>query len=171
MFVGRSGAASGRVRQDLASRWGIILQYSGAATVWVWRRPLFSPLPVSNLLLQTVAPIVAVLLAVGSVYFSRAALKTLGRQWGFIAGVTAGHQLIQDGPYAVIRHPLYTCFYGLTLAAAIVWTAPWGLLAATILFWIGVWIRVHTEEKVLSEQFGKEFEDYVKRVPAFFPYR
>ena len=171
MFVRRGGAATPRVRQELASRWGIVLQYSGAALAWVWRRPLFSPLPVTNLILQTVAPLVAVLLAIGSVYFSSVALKTLGRHWGFIAGVAAEHRLIQEGLYGVVRHPLYTCFYSLTLATAIVWTAPWGLLAATILFWIGVWIRVHTEEKVLREQFGSEFDDYVRRVPAFFPFR
>ncbi len=171
MFVHKRGTGPGQVRQDLSSRWGIILQYSGAALAWVWRRPLFSPLPVNNQLLQTVAPLVAVLLAAGSVYFSRAALKSLGRQWGFIAGVTAAHQLVQDGPYAVIRHPLYTCFYGLISATAIVWTTPRGLFAATILFWIGVWIRVHTEEKVLRERFGSDFDDYVRRVPAFFPFR
>ena len=171
MFIGRRGPAAGRVRQELSSRWGIVLQYSGAALAWVWRRPLFSALPSNNALIQIVAPVVAVLLAVGSVYFSHLALKTLGDQWSFIAGVSPGHKLIQEGPYSVVRHPLYTCFYGLTLATAIVWTTIWGVVAATILFWIGAWIRVHTEEHVLRATFGAEFDAYVRRVPAFFPFR
>jgi protein-S-isoprenylcysteine O-methyltransferase Ste14 len=169
MFIGRSGPGTERTRQDRSSRWGLVLQYSGAVTVWAWRRPLFSALT-GTFPLGVVAPIAAVILAAGSVYFSRIALQTLGKQWSFVAGVKAEHRLIQEGPYSLIRHPLYVCFFGLTLATGVVWTIPAALPIASGLFWLGVWIRVRSEEKILRETFGSEFEDYVKRVPAFFPF-
>ena len=111
----------------------------------------------------------AALLAVGSVWFSRVALQVLGRQWSLVAGVTAEHRLVREGPYAVVRHPLYTCFFGLTLATAIVYCRPAAIPASVFLFWIGVWIRVRCEEKILRATFGTEFDKYAREVGAFFP--
>lgn len=169
MFLGRSGPGMDRQRQDPSSRFGIVLQYAGSALIWIWRRPLFTPLASFPMPLSFAVPAAAVIIAIGSVWFSRLALKTLGRQWSFVAGVTSQHKLIQEGPYAVIRHPLYACFFALTLATGMVWAEPLGLLAGSVVFWIGVWIRVRTEENLLRETFGLEFERYVKNVPAFFP--
>jgi len=42
---------------------------------------------------------------------------------------------------------------------------PFGI----VLFWVGVWIRVYSEERILREAFGEEFDRYVKSVPSFFP--
>src|SRR5262245_33024333 len=169
MFIGKNGPNCARARQDSRSRIGILLQFAAVGIMWLWRRPLFSPLPSLGPPITLVAPIMAVLLAAGAVWFSSIALKTLGTQWSFVAGVTGQHRLIQDGPYAIVRHPLYVCFFGLTLATGMVWTEPLGIAVSIVLFWIGVWIRVRTEEKLLREAFGEEFERYTQRVPAFFP--
>jgi protein-S-isoprenylcysteine O-methyltransferase Ste14 len=115
------------------------------------------------------APVTAALLAIGAVWISGIALKTLGEHWSFVAGVAAEHQLIQTGPYAFVRHPLYVCFFGLTFATGIVWSQPIALPFAVLLFWAGVWIRVRTEEKLLRETFGAEFDRYAARVPSFIP--
>jgi protein-S-isoprenylcysteine O-methyltransferase Ste14 len=171
MFIGRGRNGAQPTRQEPVSKWGILLQYAGAAGMWAWRRPLFSPLLIHAFALRIVAPVVAVVLAIGSVCFSWIALRTLGEQWSFVAGVTARHRLIQEGIYGCVRHPLYLCFFSLTLATGMVWTAPPGILLSTLLFWIGVWIRVRSEEKILRTEFGAEFEGYVRSVPAFFPFR
>jgi protein-S-isoprenylcysteine O-methyltransferase Ste14 len=48
---------------------------------------------------------------------------------------------------------------------------PWQLFVpALILFLIGTEIRVRAEEKLLASQFGKEFEDYERHVPAYIPF-
>jgi len=168
LFYGKAGPGTERQRQDPWSRLGILVQASSVLVTWALPRPLFTPLnlppPVS-----LVAPAVAAILAVGSVWFSRAALTTLGRQWSLVAGVTADHRLITDGPYSVIRHPLYTCFFGLTLATAITWSQPAAIPVIVVLFWLGVWIRVRTEERILRDTFGAEFERYAREVGAFFP--
>jgi protein-S-isoprenylcysteine O-methyltransferase Ste14 len=43
------------------------------------------------------------------------------------------------------------------------------LIAAVILFAVGMVIRVRTEEKLLRAEFGVEFDEYAKRVPAVVP--
>ena len=111
----------------------------------------------------------AVILAVGAVWFSWLARSELGTQWRFAASIGAGHKLVQSGPYAIVRHPLYVSFFALTLATGIVWTDPGLLPLALILFAIGVWIRVKTEEKLLRQTFGAEFDRYAINVPAFLP--
>jgi protein-S-isoprenylcysteine O-methyltransferase Ste14 len=170
MFIGRGGPKAERTREVPFSKLGIVLQYGGAAIVWVWRRPFFSPLVRTSFPLQFFAPIMAVILAVGSVYFSWIALKTLGKQWSLVAGMMHSHRLVQEGPYSMVRHPLYICFFGLTVATGMVWTTPGGLFFSAVFFWLGVWIRVGSEEKILLETFGREFEAYKKHVPAFFPF-
>ena len=115
------------------------------------------------------APVMAAMLAVGSVWFSHVALQYLGKQWSFVAGVTAGHRLVREGPYAVVRHPLYTSFFGLTLSTAIVWSRPVVFPVVVAMFWIGVWIRVRAEERILRQTFGAEFDGYAAEVAAFFP--
>src|SRR5688572_23103520 len=110
MFIGKGGAQSYQ-KKNLASSLGIALQFSGVAVLWIWRRQLFSPLPALPFPASLVAPVAAVLIAAGSVWFSWEALQTLGRNWSFVAGVTAEHRLVKEGPYAIVRHPLYSCFF------------------------------------------------------------
>jgi len=77
--------------------------------------------------------------------------------------------LICDGPYAVVRHPLYACFFALTFATALVWTYPGGAMIALGIFLVGVWVRIRSEEKLLRQTFGAQFDEYAKRVPALIP--
>jgi len=46
-----------------------------------------------------------------------------------------------------------------------------GLLAGIAIFTLGTWIRVRSEEKLLRGQFGSEYEEYARRVPAVVPLR
>jgi protein-S-isoprenylcysteine O-methyltransferase Ste14 len=166
LFIRRRPSHS-KGRRDPLSLVGIGLQFTGVLFAW-WHRPLFSSLiPVFPA--NVIAPVVAVVIAAGSVWFSHIALKALGPQWSFLAEVQEGHRLVQDGLYGVVRHPLYLSFFGLTVATGIVWAEPLPLMIGIALFLCGVWIRVRVEERLLKEKFGAEFEAYARRVPAFFP--
>ena len=162
---------SGRPKQvqtrDLRSVIGISLQFLGAAVMW-FPRPFFTPL-VTSVPALIVLPSVAMLLAIGAVAFSRVALNTLGANWSLVAQVGGSHRLVREGIYGVVRHPLYVCFFGLTVATGIVWTELPILIAGIASFVAGVWIRVRAEEQLLRKYFGSEFEDYVRQVPAFIP--
>jgi len=59
--------------------------------------------------------------------------------------------------------------FGLMIATGLAFTTWWALGAATIVFLVGNCIRIRSEEKLLREAFGVQFDDYARRVPAFFP--
>jgi protein-S-isoprenylcysteine O-methyltransferase Ste14 len=108
-------------------------------------------------------------LAVASVWFVAGAVRTLGRQWTYAARLIEGHKLVTEGPYSVVRNPIYTGMFGMLIATGLAMEHWIALLIAIPLFIAGLVIRVRTEEKLLRSAFGGEFEEYAKRVPAVIP--
>ena len=104
LFVGRrrrSGAdLVGPARRDALSIAGVFVV--GVSFFLVWDRPRLSPSRAGPVLVF-VAPI-----AVLSVAFANWAVRTLGDQWSIQARLKQDHQLITAGPYAIVRHPIYT---------------------------------------------------------------
>jgi protein-S-isoprenylcysteine O-methyltransferase Ste14 len=69
-----------------------------------------------------------------------------------------------------VRNPIYTGMFGMLLATGFAVSHWIGLLLAIIIFGIGTFIRVRSEEKLLRETFGREFDEYAQRVPAVIPF-
>lgn len=98
------------------------------------------------------------------------AVGILGRMWStlYIGGKKAA-TIVTDGPYSVMRNPLY--FFSSIAAAGA--GAQTGTLTFTLLFGLATIIAFHVvifrEETYLSEFFGKAYQDYCARVPRFFP--
>jgi protein-S-isoprenylcysteine O-methyltransferase Ste14 len=59
--------------------------------------------------------------------------------------------------------------FGAILGMGFVFARWWTLLAAVVLFLGGNHIRICAEEQLLRETFGAKFDEYARRVPAFFP--
>jgi protein-S-isoprenylcysteine O-methyltransferase Ste14 len=150
------------------AKWGIALQACGFALVGSIHRASWWPLPASTLG-EVALAVVAVVLAFASSLWSLRAVQTLGKQWTYEARVIEGHELITQGPYAVVRNPIYLGMFGLMVATGLVYTTWWLLLLAVAVFLIGNQIRIRAEENLLRETFGSQFDDYARRVPAFFP--
>lgn len=78
------------------------------------------------------------------------------------------NELVKTGIYAYIRHPQYVGLLLLTLGQLIQWPTLTG-----ILLWPGIvylyFKLARREEEYVQELYGKEFEDYKKRVPMFLP--
>ena len=92
----------------------------------------------------------------------------LGRLWSSQLQLRSGHQLVTSGPYARVRHPLYTAICAWGIGAAIL-TANWlfvALAAAVCLLLPG---RVPREEAMMIEQFGQEYREYMQQTGRFFP--
>jgi protein-S-isoprenylcysteine O-methyltransferase Ste14 len=114
--------------------------------------------------------LIGVALDLAGVAFAIWARLTLGRNWsGLVVTAQEGHELVQTGPYALVRHPIYT---GLLLA--IVGTAlTLGALASYLGVAAGVaglLIRVHLEEKLMRERFGETHTAYRRRTWKLIPY-
>ncbi|MBI4732090.1 MAG: isoprenylcysteine carboxylmethyltransferase family protein [Chloroflexi bacterium] len=134
---------------------------------WGWK-----PLP------WTVSPSARVwMLALGSLlYFSGLAFVLWGRlalgknyfvSTGFGAQLFKEHQLVTSGPFAIVRHPMYV---GLILAAfgGLLIYITWTMLVFACLAPL-VLVRAWREEQALAAEFGEQWQEYCKRVPAFFP--
>ncbi len=73
------------------------------------------------------------------------------------------------GPYAMTRHPLYLGNIIIGIGFAFIGNSVLGgilLLAGLYLIFT---ITMYEEEADLSHHFGKNYEDYVDRVPRLFP--
>jgi protein-S-isoprenylcysteine O-methyltransferase Ste14 len=157
-------------KRDSVSILGIALQGASYAAVWIIRRPWFTPMFPHNRSVEIALAVTAMVLAVAAVWFCGAAVRTLGKQWSLAARVLEGHKLVTDGPYNVVRNPIYTGMFGMLLETGLAVSHWLGLSIAIVVFAIGTFIRVRSEEKLLGEAFGAEFDEYARRVPAVIPF-
>ena len=161
-------AQAEEAKRASVSKWGIALQSFSFAFVWILPRPRWWPFR-ESLAGELVLAVVAVVLAYASSLFSLLAIQTLGKQWTYEARVIKGHELVTQGPYAIVRNPIYLGMYGMIVGTGLVFSR-WGtFLAAVVFFLIGNRIRIRAEERLLRETFGSQFDDYARHVPAFFP--
>ena len=93
----------------------------------------------------------------------------LGGNWSSAVTIKEDHQLVRRGPYAVVRHPIYS---GLLLAAAgtAIALGEWRGLVALILAFVGWRLKSRVEERFMIEQFGAEYEAYERQVKALIPF-
>lgn len=156
-------------RRNSRSVIGMVLQAVAYGLLWARFRPSLQPIVTMPLWLDIVVAAVAVVIAVGSLWLVISAVRALGRQWALGARLVEGHELITSGPYALVRNPIYTGMFGMLLATGLVATRWPEFLIAIVVFVTGTLIRVRTEENLLREAFGAEFESYTHRVPALIP--
>jgi protein-S-isoprenylcysteine O-methyltransferase Ste14 len=159
-------------KRDRGSIVGLGLQGLSYAVVWTGHRPLLTPIVSGGNARAAVAlgaGLFAIAAAVGSVWLVIVAVKTLGKEWSLTARLVEGHQLAMSGPYAYVRHPIYTGMLGMLLATGLAISFWQALLVALLVFIAGTIIRVRSEEKLLREAFGGQFENYAQRVAALVP--
>ena len=157
-------------KRDPSSIAGIVLQGLGYAIVWTVRRPWFTPMFGASKVVEIGLAILTMTLAIVSVWFCSLAIRTLGTQWSLAARVVEGHKLVTQGPYSIVRNPIYTGMFGMLLATGLAVSHWLGLVIAVVAFAIGTFIRVRSEERLVREIFGPEFEAYARDVAAVIPY-
>jgi protein-S-isoprenylcysteine O-methyltransferase Ste14 len=170
LFLRQKAPSAPDSRREPTSIVGIALQGIGYVVVWTFRRPQFTPIISGSKIAEGALAVLTMVLAMGSVWFVSAAVRMLGKQWSITARVLEGHKLITEGPYSVVRHPIYTGMFGMLLATGLAISHWIGLLIAIVVFAIGTSIRVHSEERLLRGTFGAEFEAYARKVPALIPF-
>jgi protein-S-isoprenylcysteine O-methyltransferase Ste14 len=170
VFLRKKPQSAPDSKRERTSIIGIVLQGVSYAIVWSVHRPAFSPIVRLGNLFDISLAVLTMAVAVGSVWFVSAAVRALGKQWSLAARVLEGHKLITSGPYNVVRNPIYTGMFGMLLATGLAVSHWIGLVIAIIVFAIGTVIRVHSEEKLLREMFGEQFEAYARKVPAVVPF-
>jgi protein-S-isoprenylcysteine O-methyltransferase Ste14 len=110
----------------------------------------------------------AAIFAVLGVAFAVWARVYLGRNWSPSPAVKEKHELVKGGPYAYVRHPIYT---GILIAAF--GTALAGALFGVIVLIFGsalFLVRIRKEEKIMLELFPNEYPLYQKRTKRLIPF-
>jgi len=123
--------------------------------------------PLSPLALIEAAAIA--LLMAAAVWLFVWATRTMGRNWSIVARTRADHELVTTGPFAYVRHPIYSAMALILLALAIGLGNEWRLIVALPLYALGTWLRIAEEEKLLRAMFGPAYDGYAARVARFIP--
>ena len=164
-------AQASEAKRDKRSLVGIAFQMVAYFLVWFQppHRPFLPPVAALSGVVGIAFAVFTIALAAGSGWLLETAVRTLGKQWALPARLVEGHKLVTAGPYAYVRNPIYTGMLGMLIATGLAMEHWIALIAAIVIFSLGMMIRVRTEEKLLRAAFGAEFEEYAKRVPAVVP--
>lgn len=94
----------------------------------------------------------------------------LGRLWSGWVSKKEGHRIIDTGPYAIVRHPIYTGIILSVFATAVMKGTVFALVGAVIMT-LGFWIKARLEERFLRSELGPEsYDAYRRRVPMLVPF-
>ena len=96
------------------------------------------------------------------------AQSALGSQWSPQLQLRDEHRLVTSGPYAYVRHPIYTSMCGYFIGLALV-TANWVFIVLVALTFAGLFARVPQEEKMMIDRFGDAYREYARRTGRFVP--
>jgi protein-S-isoprenylcysteine O-methyltransferase Ste14 len=94
---------------------------------------------------------------------------TLGRNWSAEVTFKQDHELIESGPYALARHPIYTGLLVMGLGTAINYGRAIGLVLLVGLCG-GLWWKARQEERIMSRHFPGAYAEYKTRVRAIIPF-
>jgi len=93
----------------------------------------------------------------------------LGRLWSGSITRKEGHRVIDTGPYALVRHPIYTGLIFALFTTAIAQATVSGLAGAALIAF-GLWIKARIEERFLTAELGVDaYGAYRQRVPMLVP--
>jgi protein-S-isoprenylcysteine O-methyltransferase Ste14 len=112
---------------------------------------------------------IGLVLCVAGLAFCIWARFTLGRNWSGVVTLMGGHELITRGPYAWVRHPIYTGLLTMFVATLIVLGHIAGLIAVPFVF-VSIWIKLRYEEKLMLQKFPDEYAAYQQRVKRIIPF-
>jgi protein-S-isoprenylcysteine O-methyltransferase Ste14 len=93
----------------------------------------------------------------------------LGRNWSRSVTIKQSHELIVTGPYALVRHPIYTGLLTAMAGAVLAGGEIRGLIAFSLIA-ASLWYKLRLEEKWMREQFGAAYAAYSGRVSALVPF-
>jgi protein-S-isoprenylcysteine O-methyltransferase Ste14 len=109
-----------------------------------------------------------VLIAWAAAAFAVWAKLTLGRWFSASFGVKPMHVLITRGPYAIVRHPMYTALVVLGVGLGMAWNS--GVSVGFALLYLPLfWMHTAIEEQMFEAHFGDEWRAYKARVPRLVP--
>jgi protein-S-isoprenylcysteine O-methyltransferase Ste14 len=94
----------------------------------------------------------------------------LGKNWSVSLELAQDHQLVTQGVYSTIRHPMYASFFLMALAQAALlpnWFSGWSALVSVSVLYL---VRKPHEEAMMLSHFGQEYEAYMLKSGGIVPH-
>ena len=161
----KAGAAPVSQRASITWLWivvqGLGIGISGFGPVRVELDPMSAK--------AIVEALIVLVLMLGVVWLFHASSRAMGKNWAIVARTLTDHTLVQTGPFAVVRNPIYVALALFMIAMAIAFGHTRNLIIGVPLYALGTWLRVTHEERLLRTQFGAAYDDYAARVKRFVP--
>jgi protein-S-isoprenylcysteine O-methyltransferase Ste14 len=108
-------------------------------------------------------------LTIAGCAFAVWARARLGSNWSASVTRKQGHELVRGGPYAIVRHPIYSGLLLGILGTALAQGELRGLLAVGLAS-VGWLLKARIEERFLADEFGGDYVTYRRRVKQLIPY-
>jgi protein-S-isoprenylcysteine O-methyltransferase Ste14 len=93
----------------------------------------------------------------------------LAGNWSGFVEVKQDHELVVDGPYRLVRHPIYTGLL-LMFAGTAIAVGEWRGVLAVAIAAAAFWRKLGLEEAVMRRQFGAAYDGYAERTRALIPF-
>jgi protein-S-isoprenylcysteine O-methyltransferase Ste14 len=133
--------------------------------VWV-----VTPVPAfANYPLRPLPFMIGVLCTALGLWLFQRSHADLGPNWSITLEVRERHELVTRGVYRHIRHPMYAALFLYAVGQALVlpnWVAGPSYLVAFLLLFA---LRLGPEERMMVEQFGRDYEAYRTRTKRLIP--
>jgi protein-S-isoprenylcysteine O-methyltransferase Ste14 len=160
----RSGTGTKQDRSTLGMLW-LVIAVSVTAGVFVALNFPATALPHGRFFAS-----VGVALFVAGLLLRWWAIITLARFFTVDVAIEKDHELVDRGPFRVVRHPSYTgvllAFVGYALSLR-----NWAALLVILIPIVAAFIhRVNVEEDALSRALGRRYTDYMKRTKRLVPF-
>lgn len=133
---------------------------------------LFFPVPGLRARFLPAAPALGfagVGLALAGLVLAVVARRALGRNWSGEVTTKVDHALVTHGPYALVRHPIYTAVFAMYLGTALA-AGEVHALAGLALVSLAYARKIPMEETVLAAEFGEAWTRYRARTKALIPF-
>ena len=106
---------------------------------------------------------------IGGLLIAVWAREHLGSNWSRSVTIKQSHELITTGPYALVRHPIYTGILNGFLGTAIALSELRGFIGFALISLV-LWAKLRMEEEWMRSQFGETYATYVRQTAALVPY-
>ena len=156
-------------RETTLSRLRYIVLLLAGYLITVYARRLPYPLKIRIVPSSPYIAWAAAGLCTAGLLFALWARATLGRNWSGIVTLKQDHELIERGPYALVRHPIYTGLLVMFLGTAIALGRLGGFIGVALVFF-SFWIKLRDEERLMLSQFSDAYGDYQRRVKRLVPF-
>jgi protein-S-isoprenylcysteine O-methyltransferase Ste14 len=168
-LVSATATKATRRRESLGSRLAHVLPLLIGAVLLGWRDVPWAWLALRLWPRAALPYLAGLVLLYAGLGFAVWARVHLGRNWSGTVTVKEGHELIRSGPYALVRHPIYTGLLAAVLGTALASGTVRAALALAIVTF-ALLRKLRIEEAFMEATFPGEYASYRAAVPALLPF-